>query len=157
MMRVCVACVALVLALGCGNEQTPTSASPSVAASPTPTTAEKTFTAADLPYIALTSQQMAGWQTATRTDLTGPFTSTTNTNQGETPRPLSTLVAGYRQTIGNPGGSGVNTVRTILEIFDSAATARAAIGTTVSGYEAIGYSQSVDISKLSLGAEAVAR
>jgi hypothetical protein len=100
---------------------------------------------------------MAGWQTATRSDLTGPFTPTTNTNSKENPQPVATMKTGYRQTIGDPGGPGVNTVRTVLELFDTASLAQAALSTTVSGYEKAGYTQELDISALQLGPDATAR
>lgn len=129
------------------------------AASPTATlpAAEKTYTASDLPAIGLSEAQMAGWQTATRPDLTGPFTATTNTNPQENPPPAAGLKAGYRQTIGDPGAPGLNTVRIILELFDSPALTSTALTATVKGYEGAGYTQVVDPSALSLGPESTAR
>lgn len=123
----------------------------------TPTAAEKTYTASDLPAITVSEAAMAGWQTATRPDLTGPFTSATNTNPKENPPPVGGLQAGYRQTIGDPGAPGLNTVRTILELFDSGADTAAALAATVKGYEGAGYTQIVDPSALGLGPEAAAR
>ena len=113
--------------------------------------------AADLPAIILTPAQMAGWQTATRPDLTGPFTLTTNTNPQESPQPVASLKAGYRQTIGDPGRAGLNTLRTVLELFDSPASAQAAVSATVSGYESAGYSRRLDASSLGIGPDAAAR
>jgi hypothetical protein len=100
---------------------------------------------------------MAGWQTANRVDLSGPFTAGTNTNANESPKPPANVEAGYRQTIGNPGGPGINTVRTILEIFDSAATAESALTQTTQGYEATGYTKVIDPSAVGLPADAAAR
>ena len=71
--------------------------------------------------------------------------------------PVAGAQAGYRQTIGNPGGPGPNTVRTILELFDSPSAAKAAVSTTVKGYEAAGYTQVLDPASLGLGPDAVAR
>jgi hypothetical protein len=100
---------------------------------------------------------MGYWQPATRQDLTGPFAVDTNTNAKEAPKPPANVEAGYRQTIGNPGGPGINTVRTILEIFDSAATAESALTQTTQDYEAIGYTKVIDPSTVGLPAGAVAR
>jgi hypothetical protein len=127
---------------------------PSPAEKPRP---EKTYVVADLPAIVLTPSQVAGWPTATRTDLTGPFTPTTNTSSQENPQPVASARAGYRQTIANPGGPGVNTVRTILELFDNASSAQAASSTTVRAYEKLGYTQRIDIAALQLAPDAVAR
>lgn len=132
------------------------SVTPSPTASPSPR-AEKVYVAADLPAIVLTPAEMAGWQTATRPDLSGPFTVTTNTNPQESPAPAASLRAGYRQTIGDPGGPGINTIRTVLELFDSPSDAQAALRTTVSGYESAGYNEQVDASGLGLGPDAAAR
>jgi hypothetical protein len=126
-------------------------------ASPSPASPEKTYVAADLPAIALTNSQIAGWQTATRADLTGPFTPTMNTHSEEKPQPVASVKAGYRQTIGLPGAQGVNTVRTILELFENVSSAQAALSTTVSAYEKVGFTQKIDIAALQLGSDAVAR
>ena len=71
--------------------------------------------------------------------------------------PVAGVQAGYRQTLGNPGGPGVNTVRTILELFDSPSAARAGVSMTVKGYQAAGYTQVLDPSSLGLGPDAMAR
>jgi len=136
---------------------TSTPASSAVAPSATATAGDKTYRASELPAIALSESQMVGWQTATRPDLTGPFMAATNTNPQENPAPATGLQAGYRQTIGDPGAPGVNTVRTILELFDSPAVTRAALAATVKGYEGAGYTQLVDPSALGLGPETAAR
>ena len=125
--------------------------------SPSPAGPEKTYVADDLPAIVLTPSQVAGWPAATRADLTGPFTPTTNTHSQENPQPVASMKAGYRQTIGLPGAAGVNTVRTILELFDNVSSARAALSKTVSAYEKVGYTQRLDIAALQLGPDAVAR
>jgi hypothetical protein len=132
--------------------------SPARTAVPTPTAAaEKTYRVADLPAIVLKPSQMSGWQTATRADLTGPFTATTNTNPQENPQPVASFRAGYRQTIGDPGGRGVNTVHTALELFDDASSAYVAVLATVASYAAAGYTQQLDISSLGLGPDATGR
>ena len=145
----------------CGNAhpapQTSPSTRPQTSATPRPSPLGKSYVAADLPAVVPTAAQMAGWQTATRPDLTGPFTGTTNTNPQENPKPAPGLSSGYRQTIGDPGGPGLNTVRTILELFNSAGEAQGALGPTLKGYEFAGYSQVADASRLGLGPDAAAR
>ncbi len=130
--------LALIACLACSGTTAPpavtsTPGTSAVSPSATPTAGDRTYTASDLPPIALSEAQIAGWQTATRPDLTGPFTATTNMNPHENPTPVAGLRAGYRQTIGDPGAPGLNTVRTILELFDSPAVTTAALATTLKG------------------------
>jgi hypothetical protein len=139
LMRWLVLAVGVVLVAACGSSIGQGGPSPS--SSPTP---EANFTAAALASIVLSDKQTAVWQTATRPDLTGPFTATSNTNPNELPKPPSNLQAGYRQTVGNPGVTGLNTVRTILELYKMPTEAQAAVSPTVQAYEAIGYSSVVD-------------
>lgn len=100
---------------------------------------------------------MAGWQTLTRLDLTGPFNATTNTGTGSNPPPAAPIVAGYRQTIGDPGASGIAMMTTILELFDGSSSATAAISPTVQAYDALGYTREADATSLHLGPRAIAR
>lgn len=98
---------------------------PPPAPSPTPTPVEKSYRVDDLPGIVLAESQMVGWQTLSRPDLTGPFTSTSNATSDDLPPPIPSFKAGYRKTLGNPGGAGVTMLGTSLELFDSAAAASA--------------------------------
>jgi len=154
-LAACLACSqATATPAATGSPATP-AATP--ATTPTPAPAGRTYAASDLPAIALSAPQIAGWQTATRPDLTGPFTATTNTNPQESPPPAAGLRSGYRQTIGDPGAPGVAAVRVTLELFDSAALASAALAPTVRAYEGAGYTRTLDPSTLHLGPEAAAR
>lgn len=100
---------------------------------------------------------MAGWETASRPDLTGPFTATSNTSPNEKPMPPSNLQAGYRQTIGNPGEPGLNTVRTILDLFQSPDDAESAKAATIQQYVGIGFTKTVDPTAAGLSPDAAAR
>jgi hypothetical protein len=164
-MKIAAPLTLAVLALAaCGSQPQAAKTAPAsvathtiAAPSATPVDGPRLYVASDLVRITPSSAQMAGWQTATRSDLTGPFTTTTNTNPQERPVPAAGVMAGYRQTIGDPGAPGFDTVRTILELFDSPAAARAALPATVRGYEGTGYARVVDASALGLGPETAAR
>lgn len=161
-LRLAVLSAVLAACLACGDATTTPAAADSPAApaatpAPTPTPAGRTYAASELPAIALSGPQMAGWQTATRPDLTGPFTATTNTNPQESPLPAPGLRSGYRQTIGDPGAAGLSTARVVLELFDGPALAGGALTATARGYEGAGYTRVVDPSPLHLGPEAAAR
>jgi hypothetical protein len=95
---------------------------------------------------------MAGWQTATRPDLTGFFALNANTNPGERPALPDGLAAGYRQTIGNPGAPGVDTVRIVLDLFPGADLAQAAAISLRQGYQDLGYAAAVDATLVGLQA-----
>lgn len=148
--------VAALLAAGCsgGADTTPpaTTMAPSASANP-----DKVWTATDLPGIVLSPAQIGSWQTATRADLTGPFTAAVNTNPAESPPPVAGVENGYRQTIGNPAGGGISIVRTILELFRSSAEVSPALDATLESYKLAGFTFSVDSASLGLGPGAAAR
>ena len=127
-----------------GGQLAPSAASsPSVAATPTlvatpGTTA--TYSALVLPSLMPTPTEIGGWQTATRPDLTGPYTPTNNTNPGERPTVVTGgFIAGQRMTIGAPGSPGINVVRVTAEVFDSPASADAALQAYESAFIQLGY------------------
>ena len=136
---VVIALAGLIAMCSCDSAATsPASTSSSAAGSPLPA---PTFAAADLLAIMPTAAQIAGWQTATRTDLSGPYTPTNHTNPGEKP-PIATsgFVAGQRETIGAPGVPGLNVLRVAAEAFTSARTASAAMQYYVGAFASLGYS-----------------
>ena len=121
----------------------PAGVTPVAEATPSP----RQFTEADLGHIVLSSQQMGegGWQTATRPDLTGPFTATLNTGSDERPPVVTAgFVAGYRQTIGNPGGTGANMKRTQAMIYASNAESADGEASYGKAFRALGYSDVLD-------------
>jgi hypothetical protein len=87
-----------------------------------------------------TSVQIAGWNTATRADLTGPFTPTANTNVNDEPAIESGgFVGGYRMTIMSMTFPRLHAVRISAEVFASAAAATAAQQYYVSAFTSMGY------------------
>jgi hypothetical protein len=87
-----------------------------------------------------TDRQIAGWQTATRPDLTGPYDLTNNTNPTDQPGVAGRgFIAGRRMTIGMPGSHGIDVVRVDAEIFTSSDTASAAMQYYASSFTKLGY------------------
>jgi hypothetical protein len=156
-----VAALACMAGFACGGGGQAAAPSPSPITSPMassgPTPSARSYASGDLPPIVLTNAQMAGWQTATRQDLTGAFDATSDTNPQENPKPVPGVQSGFRQTIGNPGTTDVNVVRTILELFAGPSEAQAALAPTVSGYEAVGFTEVVNTFSLGLGADIAER
>jgi hypothetical protein len=104
---------------------------------------------ADLGQIMLKPGQMAGWQTATRDDLTGPYTATTGNSPNERP-PVAPngFVAGLRQTIGSPGATGIDVVRVSAEVFVTPTLAGSAISAYRQGFRQIGFTTEMNAADL---------
>jgi hypothetical protein len=97
----------------------------------------------------LTGSQIDGWQTATRPDLTGPYSPTSNTNSAEAPAVAANgFVAGQRMTIGDPGAPGLNVVRVGAEVFESDDTADLALQQYVRDFASLGYSNQASAGNL---------
>lgn len=146
-MRTLCVCVAVLGALFAASACASSIPGPIAGGTPsnvvTSPTATPLYVAADLQSVMPTEAQIAGWQTATRADLTGPYTLTSNVNPGEKPAIDSAgFVAGQRSTIGNPGGTAINVVRVSAEVFTSPDAATAAMQYYASALAALGYTNS---------------
>jgi hypothetical protein len=120
------------------DSPTVTDMSPSPSLIPSPTAF---YGRGDLEAVMPTAVQTGGWQTATRSDLSGPYTPTSNTNSAERPTVSNAgFEAGQRLTIGMPGAPGIDVVRVSAEVYQSSELAASALIYYQSSFATLGYS-----------------